>query len=113
MVTNHTERLGGNLAIWDAQPWGPWSLVLKDDHWPDGDDVPVSPSFTFGGFGPKWFSADGHHAVFVWFRPDRWNSVALEIVPEDPPPVPGPGSPGIAALALFLLAAAGAGLRRR
>jgi hypothetical protein len=84
MVTNHTARNEGNLAIWEAPaPWGPWSVVLKESSWPEEDpDAPASGdlarSFAFGSFSPKWMSADGTGCVFVWFRPDRWNSVACE-----------------------------------
>jgi hypothetical protein len=80
MVTNHTARDEGYLRIWEApQPWGPWSLVLDGDGWPEDDPAaPVAARFSFGGFGPKWFAPDGRRGVFVWFGPDQWNSVAVE-----------------------------------
>ncbi len=77
MVTNHTARNQGNIAIWEApEPWGPWNLVMKEWGWPSAETDAVSATFAFGNFSPKWFSADGHDFVFVWFRPDAWNSVA-------------------------------------
>jgi hypothetical protein len=89
MVTNHTERNAGHLAIWEARaPWGPWTLILKQERWPRSDpDAPVDPKFSFGSFSPKWFSADGRSGVFVWFGPDRWNSVRVDVIP-----VPEPGA---------------------
>ncbi|UCF19740.1 MAG: hypothetical protein JSU87_17805 [Gemmatimonadota bacterium] len=82
MVTNHTERNEGNLAIWEApEPWGPWSLVMKDFGWPAGGEV--DQTFAFGNFSAKWMSADGRRCVFVWFRPDAWNSVACEFQVRD------------------------------
>ncbi len=85
MVTNHTVRNKGNLAIWEApKPWGPFRRVLHEKRWPEGD--PGAPrrgelgrSFAFGSFSPKWLSADGRSCVFVWFRPDAWNSVACTL----------------------------------
>jgi hypothetical protein len=77
MVTNHTARNFGNIAFWDApQPWGPWRLIWKKFGWPGGETNVVDPLFAFGSFSPKWLSADGRDCVFVWFRPDAWNSVA-------------------------------------
>jgi hypothetical protein len=84
MVTNHTARDQGNLAIWEApQPWGPWSPVLREHHWPASDPAAaVDARFSFGNFSPKWFSADGRTGVFVWFGPDRWNSVKIRLLLE-------------------------------
>jgi len=89
MITNHTARNEGNLAVWEApQPWGPWSLVMKEFGWPDNDpnappeDV-VKRNFAYGNFSPKWLSTDGKRCVMVWFRPDSWNSVACEILVND------------------------------
>jgi hypothetical protein len=81
MVTNHTARNMGNIAIREApSPWGPWSVVLKDDNWPaDDPTAPVGAEFAFGNMSPRWFSADGRSGVMVWFRPDRWNSAAFEL----------------------------------
>jgi hypothetical protein len=76
MVANHTARNQGNIVIYEApQPWGPWSVVMKKNGWPAGETSVVSASFAFGNFSPKWLSADGRDCVFVWFRPDSWNSV--------------------------------------
>jgi hypothetical protein len=101
MVQNHTARNSGNIVIWEApKPWGPWTLILKEDDWPQSDPAaPVDPRFSFGNFSPKWFSADGRSGVFVWFGPDKWNSVEVDIVP-----VPEPG--GVASWASGLLALA-------
>ncbi|MDH3458423.1 MAG: Ig-like domain-containing protein, partial [Gemmatimonadota bacterium] len=80
MVTNHTARNLGNIAIWEApEPWGPWTLVLKEFGWPQGGEV--SPRFAFGNFSPKWLDSAGN-CVFVWFRPDAWNSVACRFATE-------------------------------
>jgi hypothetical protein len=46
---------------------------MKQSGWPQGG--PVAQTFAFGNFSPKWLGADGS-CVFVWFRPDAWNSVA-------------------------------------
>jgi hypothetical protein len=110
MVTNHTQRNGGEIAIWEAaQPWGPWSVIMKEDNWPQNDpDAPVDPRFSFGNFSPKWFSADGRHGVFVWFGPDRWNSVATEIVP-----IPEPDVLALSAGLLLALAACARSPRAR
>ncbi len=81
MVTNHTARNLGNIAIWEAsEPWGPWNQVTKEFGWPGNDPNAPSESqlprtFAFGNFSPKWLSNDGRDCVFVWFRPDAWNSV--------------------------------------
>jgi hypothetical protein len=55
---------------------GLWSLVWKKRGWPGDEANVVAPEFAFGSFSPKCLSADGRHCVFVWFRPDAWNSVA-------------------------------------
>jgi hypothetical protein len=84
MVTNHTERNRGNIAFFEAPaPWGPWNEVFRASEWPDGDpgappSGDVARTFAFGNFSPKWLSTDGRQCVFVWFRPDAWNSVACE-----------------------------------
>ncbi len=86
LVTNHTARNHGNIAIWEApKPWGPWNVVLKESGWPGSDpsappESELSRTFAFGNFSPKWLSADGRQCVFVWFRPDRWNSVACRFL---------------------------------
>jgi len=73
---------------------------MREDHWPQSDpDAPIDPRFSFGNFSPKWFSADGRKGVFVFFGPDRWNSVEMEIVP-----VPEPGTHETWACGLLLLA---------
>jgi len=81
MVTNHTARNRGNVTFWEApEPWGPWRIVMDDDHWPaDDPNAPVPPRFAYGNFSPKWFSANGANGVFVWFQPDSWNSVAMRL----------------------------------
>lgn len=77
MVQNHTARNEGNIVIYEAPaPWGPWTQVLKEQGWPDGS--PAARQFAFGNFSPKWLDADGR-CVFVWFRPDRWNSVECQL----------------------------------
>ena len=100
MISNHTERAEGHIAIWEApNPWGPWSLIQKEDHWPQDDpSAPVGANFSFGSFSPKWMSPDGHAGVFVWFGPDRWNNVEVEFVPE-------PGLPALLVRGLLALAA--------
>jgi len=110
MVTNHTARNQGHIAIWEApKPWGPWTLVLKEDGWPEEDpNAPIGADFSFGSFSPKWMSPDGRDGVFVWFGPDRWNSVEVEIVP-----VPEPGLPALWASGLLALAACGRSARAR
>jgi len=81
MVTNHSARNQGSITFWEApEPWGPWSIFFDDDNWPaDDPSAPVAPRFAFGNFSPKWFSANGRSGVFVWFGPDRWNSVEIEL----------------------------------
>jgi hypothetical protein len=83
MVTNHTARNQGNITMWEApQPWGPWTKFFDEDGWPENDpDAPdgVAPRFALGNFSPKWFSANGRSGVFVWFHPDQWNSVEIEL----------------------------------
>jgi hypothetical protein len=83
MVTNHTARNQGNLTMWEApQPWGPWTKFFDAAGWPENDpDVPdgVPPRFALGNFSPKWFSSSGRSGVFVWFHPDQWNSVEVEL----------------------------------
>lgn len=81
MFTNHTERNSGAIAIWEApKPWGPWTTVLREYDWPSGEpSAPVPPDVTFGVFSPKWFSPDGLSGVFVFFRPDNWNSVPFTL----------------------------------
>ena len=75
MATVHTARNLGNIAIWESpNPWGPWRLVMKEFGWPQGGEA--QQTFAFGNFSPKWLSADGRDCVFVWFRPDDWNSAA-------------------------------------
>jgi hypothetical protein len=54
---------------------------MKEFGWPQGGEV--SQSFAFGNFSPKWLSADGRQCVFVWFRPDAWNSVECEFLAAD------------------------------
>jgi hypothetical protein len=110
MVTNHTARNEGHIAIWEApQPWGPWTLVMKEHDWPQSDPAaPVGPKFSFGNFSPKWFSADGRNGVFVWFGPDRWNSVEMEIVP-----VPEAGATAMWTSGMLALAACARSSRRR
>jgi hypothetical protein len=77
MVTNHTARNQGNIAIWEApEPWGPWTSVLKESGWPQGGEVPRE--FAFGTFSPKWLDGGGN-CVLVWFRPDSWNSVSCQL----------------------------------
>jgi hypothetical protein len=81
MVTNHTARNRGNITMWEApRPWGPWRVFFDAEGWPSDDpDAPVAPRFAFGNFSPKWFSSDGRSGVFVWFHPDQWNSVEIEL----------------------------------
>ncbi|UCF19377.1 MAG: hypothetical protein JSU87_15850 [Gemmatimonadota bacterium] len=81
MVTNHTARDLGNIAIWEApQPWGPWTLVTKEFGWP-GNDPNAPPegalprTFSFGNFGPKWLGADGQDCVLVGLTSNSWDSV--------------------------------------
>jgi hypothetical protein len=102
MVTNHTASNQGNIAIWEApEPWGPWSPILKEYDWPENDpNALATASFSFGSFSPKWFSPDGLSGVFIWFGPDRWNSLEVEIVP-----APEPSAMLLWASALLALAA--------
>jgi hypothetical protein len=72
MVQNHSARNRGNIAIYQApKPWGPWTVVMKESEWPRRG---APRQFAYGNFSPKWLSPDGA-CVFVWFRPDAWNSV--------------------------------------
>jgi hypothetical protein len=103
MVTNHTSPSSGNMAIWEApQPWGPWSVVLREDDWPEDDpSSPVPAQFSFGSFGPRWFSPDGRNGVFVFFRPDAWNSVPFTLGPSAAPvPTASGAAIGVGALLL-------------
>jgi len=50
---------------------------MKEFGWPSGGEAP--PHFAFGSFSSKWLDADGN-CVFVWFRPDQWNSVSCRFV---------------------------------
>ncbi|UCF19739.1 MAG: DUF4185 domain-containing protein [Gemmatimonadota bacterium] len=99
MVTNHTARNEGNMAWWEAPtPWGPWRLFKKVSGWLDQEPgaPDIQNSATFGNFSPKWLGPNGD-CVFVWFRPDAWNSVACRFL-TDPdagddllPPAPPAG----------------------
>jgi hypothetical protein len=83
MVTNHTARNVGNIAMWEApEPWGPWTTFRYETGSSD------FPQFAFGNFSPKWLDAAGN-CVFVWFRPDAWNSVACRFA-ADGTPAPAP-----------------------
>ncbi len=81
MVTNHSARDLGNMAIFEApQPWGPWTPVMKEFGWP-GNDPNAPPedvlprTFSFGNFSPKWLGVDGQDCVFVGFTSNSWDSV--------------------------------------
>jgi hypothetical protein len=78
LVTNHTARNQGNLALFEApEPWGPWATVLYASGWPG--NVADVPNNTFlAHFAPKWWSADGRGFVLVFTGKtanDSWNSV--------------------------------------
>lgn len=108
MVTNHTTRNGGHLSIWQApDPWGPWSIVMTEDDFPDSE--PQAPAhaanFSRGNFAPKWWSTNGRSGVFVWSG-GSWNSVRFDVLPE-------PGGLATAAGAGLALLALGRSRRRR
>lgn len=95
LVTNHTTKNLGNVAIFDApEPWGPWTTIRYFTGWPAGGEV--SRNTFYGNFSSKWFSSSGLDFVFVFTGKDTndsWNSVpgrfilpgATDATPPDPP----------------------------
>lgn len=77
LVTNHTARNQGNVAVFDApQPWGPWTTVAYYSGWPAGGEI--AKNTFYGNFSAKWMSANGRDFVFVFTGKesnDSWNSV--------------------------------------
>lgn len=74
LVTNHTEKNLGNIAIWEAlEPWGPWKSVYKTTGWPGS--VSGVPNNTFmAGFAPKWWFNGGRSFVWVFTGKDENDS---------------------------------------
>jgi hypothetical protein len=77
LVTNHSAKNKGNIAIFDAaRPWGPWTTVAYYTGWPTGREI--ERNAFYGNFASKWFSEDGLRFVFVFTGKganDSWNSV--------------------------------------
>jgi hypothetical protein len=76
LVTDHSLRNGGNVAIYDApDPWGPWREVLRESAWGEGH---VAPNTFYWVFAPAWLGPDGRDFVLVFTgkeENDSWNSV--------------------------------------
>ena len=77
LITNHTARNQGNIAMFDApHPWGPWSTFLYESGWPQGGEVPVNTFYW--NISPKWLSNGDRDFVLVFTGKeanDAWNSV--------------------------------------
>jgi hypothetical protein len=75
LITEHTQRSGGNIGIYDApEPWGPWTTVLFQNSF----GLPIiKPNSFYWNFSNKWQSEDGRDFVLVFTGKNENDSLNL------------------------------------
>jgi hypothetical protein len=75
LITEHTQRSGGNIGIYDApEPWGPWTTVLFQNSF----GLPIiKPNSFYWNFSNKWQSEDGRDFVLIFTGKNENDSLNL------------------------------------
>ena len=79
LITQHTQHVKGNIGIYDApEPWGPWTTLLRQTGWGEGE---IGLTSFVWNFSQKWASGLDFVLVFTGTKSlDAWNTIRGQFI---------------------------------